>query len=160
MATVFRPRLPRGVRLQRLWFGIPGREQRHALAAATVAARTRSCLGSRSRVTAHLVAMHQHDGARRTHIQEARLIELEVMDKGRARIEPPDLSEMGGQKDGQPQRSDTRLFMQLMAFGGCVDVAAVARHLESSGVEGVVYEDINDPMGIAILTFSQDPNVF
>ena len=82
------------------------------------------------------------------------------MDKGRARIEPPDLSEMGGQKDGQPQRSDTRLFVQLMAFGGCVDVAAVARHLESSGVEGVVYEDINDPMGIAILTFSQDPNVF
>ncbi len=24
-------------------------------------------------------------------------------------------------KDGQPQRSDERLFMQFMAFGGCAD---------------------------------------
>ena len=48
------------------------------------------------------------------------------MDKGRARIEPPDLSEKGGLKDGAPQRSDERLFMQLLAFGGCADALAVA----------------------------------
>ena len=82
------------------------------------------------------------------------------MDKRRARVEPPDLSEKGGLKDGEPQRSDTRLFMQLLAFGGCRDAGAVARQLEGTGVEGVVYEDVNDPHGIAVLTFSQDPNVF
>jgi Chlorite dismutase len=82
------------------------------------------------------------------------------MDKRRARIEPPDLSEKGGLKDGQPQRSDTRLFMQLLAFGSCHDAPAVGRHLESSGVEGVVYEDVNDPNGIAVLSFSQDPDTF
>jgi hypothetical protein len=31
--------------------------------------------------------------------------------------EPPDLSERGGMKGGQPQRSDERLFMQLLAMG-------------------------------------------
>ena len=69
--------------------------------------------------------------------------------KGRARLEPPDLSERGGLKNGAPQRSDVRLFMQLLAFGGCRDVQAVARH-----------EDLNDPLGIAVLTLAQDPNQF
>jgi len=82
------------------------------------------------------------------------------MGKGRERIEPPDLSERGGLKDGQPQRSDTRLFVQLLAFGGCGDAAGVGRHLEASGVEGVVYEDVNDPLGIAVVALSPDPNVF
>jgi len=82
------------------------------------------------------------------------------MDKGRARIEPPDLSEKGGLKDGEPQRSDERLFMQLLAFGGCADAAAVAKHVAHSGVEGVVYEDVNDPRGIAILTLTRTPEAF
>jgi Chlorite dismutase len=82
------------------------------------------------------------------------------MEKGRARIEAPDLSEKGGIKDGQPQRSDQRLFFQLLAFGDCPDAAAVARHIEHSGVEGVVYEDANDPRGIAILTLTRTPEAF
>ena len=41
--------------------------------------------------------------------------------------EPPDISERGGLKDGAPQRSDDRLFMQLLAFGGCPDVRLLAR---------------------------------
>ena len=82
------------------------------------------------------------------------------MEKGRARIEPPDLSEKGGQKDGQPQRSDDRLFMQLLAFGGCTDGASVGRALEASGVEGVVYEDVNDPRGIAVLSMTRTPEAF
>ena len=49
------------------------------------------------------------------------------MEKRRERIDPPDLSEKGGMKDGQPQRSDDRLFMQLLAFGGCADPAQVFR---------------------------------
>jgi len=79
---------------------------------------------------------------------------------GRARIEPPDISEKGGLKDGRPQRSDRRLFMQLQAFGNCADSAAVASHLAGCADAVVVYEDINDPAGIAVLTVSEDPNVF
>jgi chlorite dismutase len=79
---------------------------------------------------------------------------------GRARIEPPDLSEKGGLRGGQPQRSDERLFMQLLAFTGCTDVAAAASHLAASSVDGVLYEDLNDPRGIAVLTVSTKPDTF
>ncbi len=82
------------------------------------------------------------------------------METGRARIQPPDLSEKGGVKDGIPQRSDERLFMQLLAFGGCADAPAVARHLQESGVDGVVYEDANDPRGIAVLSLTRSPEAF
>src|SRR5437016_5794834 len=83
------------------------------------------------------------------------------MDEGRRKaIQPPDISEKGGLKDGEPQRSDERLFLQLLAFGGCKDAAAVARHVEHSGVEGAVYEDVNDPRGIAILALTRTPESF
>lgn len=74
--------------------------------------------------------------------------------------EPPDLSEKGGNRNGQPQRSDRRLFMQLMAFGGCHDARPLAAALQESGVSGVLYEDINDPHGVALLTLAEDPNDF
>ena len=79
---------------------------------------------------------------------------------GRARIEPPDLSERGGPKGGQPQRSDDRLFMQLLAFGDCRDAQDVAQHLARSTVPSVLYEDVNDPTGIAILTVAENPLAF
>ena len=85
---------------------------------------------------------------------------MNAMEKGRARIEPPDLSEKGGLKDGQPQRADDRLFMQLLAFGACADGAAVAQHIARAGIEGVVYEDVNDPRGIAILALTRTPETF
>ncbi|HJR59817.1 MAG TPA: chlorite dismutase family protein [Vicinamibacterales bacterium] len=78
----------------------------------------------------------------------------------RAHIEPPDLSEKGGIRNGEPQRSDDRLFMQLLAFGGCPDALAVAGALAPLPVKTVVYEDLNDPAGIAVLAISRDPNVF
>ncbi len=74
--------------------------------------------------------------------------------------EPPDISEKGGIKNGQPQRSDERLFMQLTAFGGCRDAAALGRALAGSGLEGVLYEDVNDPRGVALVTMAQDPALF
>ena len=80
--------------------------------------------------------------------------------KGRARLEPPDLSERGALKNGVPQRSDDRLFMQLLAFGGCRDVGAVTRRVAGAPVTGAVYEDLNDPLGIAVLTVAADPNHF
>ena len=74
--------------------------------------------------------------------------------------EPPDISEKGGLKGGQPQRSDERLFMQFFAFGGCADASALGPHLAAAGVRGVVYEDASDPRGAAVLALSRTPALF
>jgi hypothetical protein len=74
--------------------------------------------------------------------------------------EPPDLSEKGGNRNGQPQRLNERLFMQLLAFGNCHDAGPLAHALEASGLTSVLYEDVNDPHGVAILTLAQNPDVF
>ena len=63
-------------------------------------------------------------------------------------------------KDGQPQRLNERLFMQFLAFGGCTDTRELASTLQAAGIPGVLYEDVSDPRGIGLLTFSQDPNFF
>jgi hypothetical protein len=80
--------------------------------------------------------------------------------KGRAGLEVPDLSEKGGLKGGEPQMSDERLFMQLLVFGQCRDAHEVATHLHRCRIDGVLYEDVNDPMGVAILTLSTEPSAF
>ena len=71
--------------------------------------------------------------------------------------EPPDVFEKGGMKDGQPQRLNQRLFMQFLAFGGAPDSAALVRALEDANVPGVLYEDVNDPQGVGLLTFAEQP---
>ncbi len=73
--------------------------------------------------------------------------------------EPPDLSEKGGIKNGQPQRSDDRLFMQLLAFGGCRDTGRWPRR-SAAGVSGVLYEDVNDPARGGAADVEPDPGVF
>ena len=78
----------------------------------------------------------------------------------RASIAPPDISEKGGLKGGEPQRSDERLFMQLLAFGGCRDARPLGDALSAASVPGTVYEDLNDPRGVAVLTLSSDPRFF
>jgi chlorite dismutase len=74
--------------------------------------------------------------------------------------EPPDISEKGGVKDGQPQRSNVRLFMQFMAFGGCASAAPLADALARAKISGVLYEDVNDPRGVGLVTFNEDPDYF
>ncbi|HMD34658.1 MAG TPA: chlorite dismutase family protein [Vicinamibacterales bacterium] len=77
--------------------------------------------------------------------------------------EPPDLGEKGGMKNGQPQRSDVRLFMQFLAFGGPgegIRTDALVDAIDASGVAGVLYEDVNDPRGVGLLTLDEDPNFF
>lgn len=64
------------------------------------------------------------------------------------------------EKGGQQQLSDRRLFMQLLAFGECTDSAALGHSLEAARIEGVLYEDIHDSKGVALLTWSDDPNHF
>ena len=84
----------------------------------------------------------------------------ESTERPRRGPEPPDLSERGGNRNGQPQRSDERLFIQFLAFGQCHDVHALAAGLQQAGVSGALYEDVNDPHGIGLVTLTQDPNEF
>ena len=79
---------------------------------------------------------------------------------GLDKLEKPDLSEKGGLKDGQPQRSDNRLFMQLLAWGNCADARAVADVLSKASVDAAVYDEVNDPRGVAIVTLTSDPDFF
>jgi hypothetical protein len=58
------------------------------------------------------------------------------------------------------QSVDRRLFMQLQALGGCSDSKPLVRALEASGVEAVLYQDLNDPRGVAVLGMSEDPAFF
>jgi len=75
--------------------------------------------------------------------------------------EAPDIEEKGARdKDGKPQTLNKRLFMQFLAFGGCANPRALADAMKKAGVAGVVYEDVNDPRGVGVLTFSEDPNFF
>lgn len=75
-------------------------------------------------------------------------------------MEPLDLREKGGVRAGQQQTSDRRLFMQFLAFGCAPAVSTLTAALEESGIGGVLYEDVNDPQGVGLLTWSDDPNFF
>ena len=71
-----------------------------------------------------------------------------------------DIREKGGIRQGQPQVSDRRLFMQLLAFGGVADANVLTDELQASGMEGVLYLDVNDPRGVGLVTWSDDPDFF
>ena len=78
-----------------------------------------------------------------------------------------DVRERGAERDGQPQVLDTRLFMQLLVFrtsapaaGSPGIVSELGRALAREKVSAVIYEDVNDPLGIGVLTFSEDPGDF
>jgi Chlorite dismutase len=77
-----------------------------------------------------------------------------------------DVNEYGGKKDGERQRMNRRLFMQLLVFdvpeGG--DAAETARDtaglLRDQRIPGVVYADTMSPRGLALLTWHEDPAHF
>lgn len=64
------------------------------------------------------------------------------------------------ERGANQQASDRRLWMQLQAFGGCADPKPLARALEASRVEGVLYQDVSDPRGVGVLAMSEDPTFF
>ncbi|MGH9360257.1 MAG: chlorite dismutase family protein [Terriglobia bacterium] len=71
-----------------------------------------------------------------------------------------DLREKGAVRNGQRLVSDERLFMQLLAFTGCDGSSAFIKALTGANFESVLYQDIHDPRGVALLTWSRDPNFF
>ncbi|HYW85619.1 MAG TPA: chlorite dismutase family protein [Spirochaetia bacterium] len=71
-----------------------------------------------------------------------------------------DLTEKGRPVNGSPQTLDRRLFVQLLVFDGCRDSRPIADLLSRRGVRGVLYDEVNDPTGIGLLTFDEDPAYF
>jgi chlorite dismutase len=71
-----------------------------------------------------------------------------------------DVAEHGQTVDGETTSLDRRLFMQLHAFGGSRDTGALVDALAASGLAGVLYEDANDPTGVALLSFDERPDAF
>ncbi len=71
-----------------------------------------------------------------------------------------DLSEQARTAAGQILRLDRRLFMQLYAFGRCRDPHALVESLRQQPFGSVLYLDVNDPQGVALLTFSEDADFF
>ena len=61
---------------------------------------------------------------------------------------------------GASQHSDRRLFVQLQAIGGCLDAKPLVRALEGTGLDAVLYQDVNDPRGVGILGMHEDPAFF
>ena len=71
-----------------------------------------------------------------------------------------DVAEHGRSADGETTSLDRRLFMQLHAYGGARDTAVLTSSLDAAGVAAVLYEDVNDPFGVALLTLSESPDAF
>lgn len=70
----------------------------------------------------------------------------------RPQPEPIDVNEKGANGSS----SNRRLFMQFHAFGECRETAAVIDTLRLLGAQGALYEDVRDPYGIGIVTYSED----
>ena len=75
-------------------------------------------------------------------------------------LEGVDVAEHGRSADGETTSLDRRLYMQLHAYGGARDTGALIAALEAGGITGALYEDVNDPTGIALLTLSEAPEAF
>jgi chlorite dismutase len=74
--------------------------------------------------------------------------------------ELPELREKATNHKGETQISEKRLYLQLQVYTGCTDPKPLADALKDSGLESVLYLDVNDPRGVAVLALSEDPAVF
>lgn len=77
-----------------------------------------------------------------------------------------DVQEHGAPRDGKPQVLDRRLFMQLLVYQCPASVRPVAARnaledaLRKSELGSVVYEDVNDPRSLGVLSLSEAPASF
>jgi chlorite dismutase len=71
-----------------------------------------------------------------------------------------DISEKGRNEAGETITLDRRLFMQLLVFSGAHETGRFVEALETAGIQGVLYADLNDPYGLGLLTFGEEPDYF
>jgi len=50
--------------------------------------------------------------------------------------------------------------MQFLAFTGCPDAKSLVAPLVETGVDGALYENLNDPQGVGLVTMSETPDTF
>jgi chlorite dismutase len=77
-----------------------------------------------------------------------------------ADLEAVDVAEHGRSADGETTSLDRRLYMQLHGYGRARDTASLISALEEASIDGALYEDVNDPTGVALLTLSESPGAF
>jgi len=77
------------------------------------------------------------------------------------RPEPPTMTERGAPRDGQPQTLDTRLYVQLLVFTDVtVPTEALVDAAQRSGLMLALYANLTDPVGLGVVTVSEDPAAF
>ena len=64
------------------------------------------------------------------------------------------------ERGANQQTLNRRLFLQLQVFGECPDPRPIIDAISQMPGEVVIYQDVNDPKGIAILAMSEDPSYF
>jgi hypothetical protein len=75
-----------------------------------------------------------------------------------------ELRERGASRNGEPQYLDRRLFVQLVALtapstpGPDVVAIQIATELRNQNVPGVIYADVHHPLGLAVVTFAENPD--
>jgi Chlorite dismutase len=84
-------------------------------------------------------------------------VKSRIDDRPEEAVGDPDVVEHGRTADGDTTSLDRRLFMQLHVFGGARETASLGAALEAAGLEAVLYEDVNDPGGVGLLTLTEDP---
>jgi chlorite dismutase len=78
-----------------------------------------------------------------------------------ATVREPDETKIEVRERGaRGQIVDRRLYIQLQVLTGCGDAKPLVRALEASRLEGVLYQDVNDPRGVGVLAMSEHPDFF
>jgi chlorite dismutase len=70
--------------------------------------------------------------------------------------EHPHVEELGGVVGGERVKLNRRMFLQLLAYGDCRDTAEPLAQLREAGIPSVLYEDANDPYGVAAVIAYED----
>ncbi len=71
-----------------------------------------------------------------------------------------DISERGRNADGEVIYSNRRLYVQMLAFGDCTDTQPLVDALADAGLPATLYVDLNDPRGVGLISYSEDPTFF
>jgi chlorite dismutase len=58
------------------------------------------------------------------------------------------------------EAADSSLFMQLLVFTDCSEIKPLLLPLKHLPLDCVVYKDLNDPQGFALLAVADDPELF
>ncbi|HSH04119.1 MAG TPA: chlorite dismutase family protein [Anaerolineae bacterium] len=83
-----------------------------------------------------------------------------ALDIQRHAPEGPDVFEHGRTAEGEAIHVNWRLYMQFLAYGECERPSELSAALQDAEIAHTIYADLNDPLGVGVLTFDMDPNFF